>query len=65
MVTFWGGYCHAGFLPQMMPKAVEGMAGDKDMSRLLGKAKLERSKLCRRARGVGVPGHQSFSGVNF
>lgn len=62
---WWGGYCYAGFLPVMMPKAVEWMPGDKDMWQPLGKAKLELSELCCRARGVGVPSHQSFSAVNF
>lgn len=65
MVTFWQCYCHAGFLPQLMAKAVEETAGDKDMWLLLGKEKLERSEFCRRAWGAGVPGHQSFSAVNF
>lgn len=65
MVAFWQGYCRAGFLPQLTAKAVEEMAGDKDMWLLLGKEKLERSEFCRRAWGAGVPGHQSFSAVNF
>lgn len=40
MVTTGGGFCHAGFLPQMM----EQMPGDKDMWQPSGKAKLELSE---------------------